>query len=163
MDLYFGGDMEAAIALTGQVAGRIESVEPVEPIIREHGGGVPAASAASSASSPESTRMFAHTRAIRATTVPIGWRPWVVWRSPEVPQMAALLEQVKAIARIALYLLGRLPAASSCGRTRRAPRRRPPTSSVASATSSPSVIDKIGEFVKGLTHDTSTPTSPTTP
>lgn len=34
MDLYFGGDMEAAIALTGQVMGRIESIEPVESIIR---------------------------------------------------------------------------------------------------------------------------------
>ncbi len=33
LDLYFGGDMEAAIALTGQVAGRIESVEPVESIL----------------------------------------------------------------------------------------------------------------------------------
>ena len=33
MDLYFGGDMEAAIALTGQVMGRIESIEPVESII----------------------------------------------------------------------------------------------------------------------------------
>lgn len=33
MDLYFGGDMEASIALTGQVAGRIESVEPVADII----------------------------------------------------------------------------------------------------------------------------------
>ena len=33
MDLYFGGDMEAAIALTGQVMGRIESVESVESII----------------------------------------------------------------------------------------------------------------------------------
>lgn len=33
MDLYFGGDMEAAIALTGQVMGRIESVEPVRDII----------------------------------------------------------------------------------------------------------------------------------
>jgi len=32
-DLYFGGDMEAAIALTGQVAGRIESVEPVADIL----------------------------------------------------------------------------------------------------------------------------------
>ena len=32
-DLYFGGDMEAAIALTGQVAGRIESVSPVADII----------------------------------------------------------------------------------------------------------------------------------
>jgi enoyl-[acyl-carrier protein] reductase II len=33
MDLYFGGDMEASIALTGQVAGRIESVAPVRDII----------------------------------------------------------------------------------------------------------------------------------
>ena len=33
MDLYFGGDMEAAIALTGQVMGRIESIEPVRDII----------------------------------------------------------------------------------------------------------------------------------
>ena len=33
LDLYFGGDMEASIALTGQVMGRIESVEPVESII----------------------------------------------------------------------------------------------------------------------------------
>ncbi len=33
LDLYFGGDMEAAIALSGQVAGRIESVEPVASII----------------------------------------------------------------------------------------------------------------------------------
>lgn len=32
-DLYFGGDMEAAIALSGQVAGRIESVETVENIV----------------------------------------------------------------------------------------------------------------------------------
>lgn len=32
-ELYFGGDMEAAIALTGQVAGRIESVEPVASIL----------------------------------------------------------------------------------------------------------------------------------
>ncbi|MFM7686375.1 MAG: NAD(P)H-dependent flavin oxidoreductase [Actinomycetota bacterium] len=32
-DLYFGGDLEAAIALTGQVAGRIESVEPVADIL----------------------------------------------------------------------------------------------------------------------------------
>jgi enoyl-[acyl-carrier protein] reductase II len=34
-DLYFGGDMEAAIALTGQVAGRIESVRPVAEIIAD--------------------------------------------------------------------------------------------------------------------------------
>lgn len=32
-DLYFGGDMEASIALSGQVAGRIDSIEPVERII----------------------------------------------------------------------------------------------------------------------------------
>jgi enoyl-[acyl-carrier protein] reductase II len=34
-DLYFGGDLEASIALTGQVAGRIESVKPVAEIIDE--------------------------------------------------------------------------------------------------------------------------------
>ena len=33
LDLYFGGDMEASLALTGQVAGRIDSVEPVADII----------------------------------------------------------------------------------------------------------------------------------
>ncbi len=33
MALYFGGDMEAAIALGGQVAGRIEEVRPVAEII----------------------------------------------------------------------------------------------------------------------------------
>lgn len=33
MDLYFGGDMEASIALSGQVAGRIEEVVPVARII----------------------------------------------------------------------------------------------------------------------------------
>jgi enoyl-[acyl-carrier protein] reductase II len=33
-DLYFGGDMEASLALGGQVMGRIESVEPVSDIIR---------------------------------------------------------------------------------------------------------------------------------
>jgi len=33
--LYFGGDMEAAIALTGQVAGRIETVRPVADIISD--------------------------------------------------------------------------------------------------------------------------------
>jgi enoyl-[acyl-carrier protein] reductase II len=32
-DLYFGGDMEASIALTGQVAGRITDVRPVRDII----------------------------------------------------------------------------------------------------------------------------------
>lgn len=35
LSLYFGGDMEAAIALTGQVAGRIDSVRPVAEIIRD--------------------------------------------------------------------------------------------------------------------------------
>jgi enoyl-[acyl-carrier protein] reductase II len=35
MDLYFGGDMEAAIALSGQVAGRITDVRPVAQIIDE--------------------------------------------------------------------------------------------------------------------------------
>jgi enoyl-[acyl-carrier protein] reductase II len=35
MDLYFGGDMNASVALTGQVAGRIESVRPVAEIIGE--------------------------------------------------------------------------------------------------------------------------------
>ncbi len=35
LDLYFGGDMEASIALTGQVAGRIDSVRPVAEIIAE--------------------------------------------------------------------------------------------------------------------------------
>ena len=33
--LYFGGDMEAAVPLSGQVAGRIESVLPVAEIIQE--------------------------------------------------------------------------------------------------------------------------------
>jgi len=33
--LYFGGDMEAAIPLTGQVAGRIDAVRPVAEIIAE--------------------------------------------------------------------------------------------------------------------------------
>ncbi len=34
-DLYFGGDMNAAIALGGQVMGRIDAVEPVEQIITD--------------------------------------------------------------------------------------------------------------------------------
>jgi enoyl-[acyl-carrier protein] reductase II len=34
-ELYFGGDMEASIALTGQVAGRIASVKPVADILAE--------------------------------------------------------------------------------------------------------------------------------
>jgi enoyl-[acyl-carrier protein] reductase II len=33
-DLYFGGDMQASLANTGQVAGRIESVKPVAEILR---------------------------------------------------------------------------------------------------------------------------------
>jgi enoyl-[acyl-carrier protein] reductase II len=35
LDLYFGGDMEGSIALSGQVAGRIDSVKPVAQIIAE--------------------------------------------------------------------------------------------------------------------------------
>src|SRR3954471_23439817 len=34
-DLYFGGDMEASLALGGQVVGRIESVRPVADIIED--------------------------------------------------------------------------------------------------------------------------------
>ena len=34
-ELYFGGDMEASIALTGQVCGRIDSVRPVAEVIEE--------------------------------------------------------------------------------------------------------------------------------
>jgi enoyl-[acyl-carrier protein] reductase II len=33
--LYFGGDMEASIALSGQVAGRIDSIKPVSQVIEE--------------------------------------------------------------------------------------------------------------------------------
>jgi enoyl-[acyl-carrier protein] reductase II len=35
LDLYFGGNMEAAVALSGQVAGRIDSVKPAKQIIDE--------------------------------------------------------------------------------------------------------------------------------
>jgi enoyl-[acyl-carrier protein] reductase II len=35
LDLYFGGDMESSIALSGQVCGRIDSVKPVAQIIEE--------------------------------------------------------------------------------------------------------------------------------
>ena len=35
LDLYFGGDMEASIALSGQVAGRIDAVKPVAQVIAE--------------------------------------------------------------------------------------------------------------------------------
>jgi enoyl-[acyl-carrier protein] reductase II len=34
LDLYFGGDMEASLALSGQVAGRIDEILPVAEIIR---------------------------------------------------------------------------------------------------------------------------------
>ena len=34
-DLYFGGDLESGIALSGQVAGRISSSRPVADIIRD--------------------------------------------------------------------------------------------------------------------------------
>lgn len=35
LDLYFGGDMEASIALSGQVAGRIDAVKPVAQVLEE--------------------------------------------------------------------------------------------------------------------------------
>ncbi|HEX2486480.1 MAG TPA: nitronate monooxygenase [Myxococcota bacterium] len=35
MRLYFGGDLEASIALCGQVAGRIDAIRPVADILRE--------------------------------------------------------------------------------------------------------------------------------
>ena len=35
LELYFGGDMEASIALSGQVVGRIDRVKPVSQIIGE--------------------------------------------------------------------------------------------------------------------------------
>ena len=35
MDLYFGGDMNASLALCGQVAGRIDAVRPVAEVIHE--------------------------------------------------------------------------------------------------------------------------------
>jgi enoyl-[acyl-carrier protein] reductase II len=35
IELYFGGDMEAALAMCGQVAGRIDAVRPVAEIIHE--------------------------------------------------------------------------------------------------------------------------------
>ena len=34
-DLYFGGDMNAALALCGEVAGRIDSIRPVADILSE--------------------------------------------------------------------------------------------------------------------------------
>jgi enoyl-[acyl-carrier protein] reductase II len=33
MDLYFGGDMEASLALSGQVVGRIDEVLPVRQVL----------------------------------------------------------------------------------------------------------------------------------
>ncbi len=44
-DLYFGGDLEAGVALTGQVAGRIDSVRPVAEIVDECVEGFRAAAA----------------------------------------------------------------------------------------------------------------------
>jgi enoyl-[acyl-carrier protein] reductase II len=35
LDLYFGGDMESSIALTGQVCGRIDEIKPVAKILAE--------------------------------------------------------------------------------------------------------------------------------
>jgi len=35
LDLYFGGDMEASIALSGQVCGRIHEIKPVKQVIDE--------------------------------------------------------------------------------------------------------------------------------
>ncbi|MGI9590413.1 MAG: NAD(P)H-dependent flavin oxidoreductase, partial [Myxococcota bacterium] len=35
LDLYFGGEMEASIALSGQVVGRIEAVRPVAEILHD--------------------------------------------------------------------------------------------------------------------------------
>ncbi|WP_421118757.1 NAD(P)H-dependent flavin oxidoreductase [Aquihabitans daechungensis] len=46
MDLYFGGDMEAAIALAGQVTGRITEVKPVAQILHETVDGFRSAAAA---------------------------------------------------------------------------------------------------------------------
>jgi enoyl-[acyl-carrier protein] reductase II len=34
-DLYFGGNMEASFAFSGQVAGRINAIKPVADILRE--------------------------------------------------------------------------------------------------------------------------------
>ena len=76
--------------------------------------------------------------------------------------MASLLVQVKAMVRIALYVLGAFLLLQLWQ----------DPSGAAQATTDfiagighffASVIDKMGEFAKGLTHDTSTPTPPTTP
>ena len=42
-ELYFGGDMEASLANTGQVAGRIDEIRPVADILREAWDGCRAA------------------------------------------------------------------------------------------------------------------------
>ena len=39
-DVYFGGDMEASLALAGQTVGLIHEVLPVAEIIRAHGRGL---------------------------------------------------------------------------------------------------------------------------
>ena len=38
-DVYFGGDLEAGIALSGEIAGRISSVRPVADIIGDCAAG----------------------------------------------------------------------------------------------------------------------------
>ena len=35
LEVYFGGDMEASIALSGQVVGRIDAVRPVAEILHD--------------------------------------------------------------------------------------------------------------------------------
>ncbi len=57
MDLYFGGDMEASIALAGQVVGRIDAIKPVQQIIEETIAGFHATIArlAASTSGPSAT------------------------------------------------------------------------------------------------------------
>ena len=52
-DLYFGGDMEAALALCGQVAGRIDAVRPVAEVIAECAHDCLAALAATAERYPE--------------------------------------------------------------------------------------------------------------
>ena len=51
-ELYFGGDMEASIALSGQVAGRIDSVRPVAEIIEDCARGCLEVLAATAATYP---------------------------------------------------------------------------------------------------------------
>ena len=48
-DVYFGGDLESGIALSGQVAGRIQERRPVADIIRDCAEGCEATLAALSA------------------------------------------------------------------------------------------------------------------